>query len=181
MDVIYGVFKLRCWDNIHITGKKRCTYDRKMSWNCDGPHFLIICHQLWELKYWGGSRHYKNIYDISIWLWVYRIQFFPPFGEILLMSNNTITTDTENDNLSDTLLLQKSIKIHTNSCEFLGTSCLFFKSWSKEVCCDDMECLCIFVLSFCLQPFVNTSGIRHSNDNRWANFPVFNHIVKFWV
>ena len=31
MDVIYEVFKVRCWDNIHITGKKRYRYDRKMS------------------------------------------------------------------------------------------------------------------------------------------------------
>jgi len=64
------------------------------------------------------------------------------------MSNNTITTDIENDNLSDTLLTQKSIKIHTNSYDFLSTSFLFFKSWSKDACYDDMECLCIFALYF---------------------------------
>lgn len=150
---------------------------QKISWNCDGLHYMAPALRV---KILGGGGNYKNIYGMSIWLWVYCIQFFHPFGDILLMYNNTITTDIENDNLSDTLLPQKSIKIHTNSCDFLSTNFLFFKSWSKEACYDDMECLCIFVL-YILFAFVNTSGIQHSNNNRWANFPVSNHIVKFWV
>jgi len=119
-----------------------------MSWNCDGPRYMAPALRVKIMEGGRERRHYKSIYGINIWLWVYCIQFFPLFGEILLMYNNTITIDKENDNLSDTLLPQKSIKIHTNSCDFLSTSFLFFKSWSKEVCYDDMECLCIFVLYF---------------------------------
>lgn len=126
-------------------------------------------------------RHYKSIYGISIWLWVYCIHFFPPFVEILLMYNNTITTDTENDNLSDTLLPQK---IYQNPYKLMWLSKYkfpIFQELKQRGILWWHGMLMHICLVFCLQPFVNTSGIRRSNDNRWANFPVFDHIVKFWV
>ena len=96
-----------------------------MSWNCDGPHYMAPALRVKTLGV-GGITSVSMVLAFGSGYTVSNV--FPPFGEILLMSNNTITTDTENDNLYDTLLPQKSIKIHTNSCDFLSTSFLFFKS-----------------------------------------------------
>jgi hypothetical protein len=139
---------------------------------------LIIWHQLRELKYCGG-RHYKSIYGISIWLWVYCIQYF------LLLERFYSCTIIPSQQHREWQFIWHFVatKIYQNPYKLMQLSKYKFPIF-QEVKQRGMfwwhGMLMHICLVFCLQPLVNTLGIWQSNVIAEQIFQ-FNHIVKFWV